>query len=351
MLQKNRFVLFIFISILFGKNTLAQEDSAFTVKYFNILPNTQIWALQAVSDTKVWFAGKRGIWGYTEDAGLSWHIDSIKADTVYPQFRSIAVLNDSTVLLLSIASPAYLFKTTNKGKTWRLVYKNTNKDIFYDGMVFYDSKHGVALGDPIDGCFQLIKTEDAGESWKQVDCANIPKALPGEGCFAASNSSLDIFSKQVWFATGGIHSRVFHSGDKGKRFEVYNSPLLEGEQMTGIFSIDFLNESMGVIAGGNYKKTDTSIVSFALTHDGGKTWNPVKTKRPFFGACVKFRTSNELFITGADGTFSYNIKTGKTIELKDKSGAALKFGTLRFSPSGKALWLANPKGQIALINF
>jgi photosystem II stability/assembly factor-like uncharacterized protein len=342
---------FIFVIILVSRRTSAQPYSSCNVEYFKPVSNLQIWALQAVSESKVWFAGKRGVWGYTEDAGKSWHIDSIKADTVYPMFRNISVLNDSTVLLLSAASPAYLFKTTNKGKTWRLVYKNSGKDIFFDSMIFYDSAHGIALGDPVDGCFQLIKTDDAGETWKQVDCAGIPKALPGEGCFAASNTCINIHSNSVWFASGGIHTRVFHSDDFGSHFTAHNTPLPQGEQMTGIFSIDFLNKSTGVIAGGNYNKTDSSITGLAITRDGGQTWKPVKTDKPFFGACVQFRNPNEVFVTGADGTYCYNIKTGITDELKDKSGAALKFGTLRFSPSGKALWMANPKGQLALMNL
>src|ERR1700722_15737855 len=128
LMRKN--TLLYFISLLFAQHVMAQQVSNFNVSYFHTLPNIHIRALKALSETTAWFASSRGVWGYTEDAGKTWHIDSIKADTSYPQFRSIVVLNDSTVLLLSIASPAYLFKTTNKGKTWKLVYKNTGKDIF-----------------------------------------------------------------------------------------------------------------------------------------------------------------------------------------------------------------------------
>jgi hypothetical protein len=137
----------------------------------------------------------------------------------------------------------------------------------------------------------------------------------------------------------------------GNHFEVYNSPMPTGGQLTGIFSVNFLNNSMGVIAGGNYEKLDSSIVSLALTGDGGKSWKLLKGKKAFFGACVKFRNSNEAFVTGSGGTFRYSTKTRKIIEVKDKSGDALKFSTLRFSPSGKAFWLADLKGNIALINW
>ncbi|HTA28568.1 MAG TPA: oxidoreductase [Bacteroidia bacterium] len=348
-MKKNIFLLFI--SIIFFANIHAQTDSAYAVQYFNAPPSLSIRALQVIGEAKAWFAANHGVWGYTENGGRTWHIDSIKVDTVYPQFRSIAVLNDSTVLLLSVASPAYLFKTTNKGKTWRLVFKNADRDIFFDCMKFYNAENGIAIADPKDGCCLLIKTKDGGESWKKVDCANIPRAKEGEACFAASNSNIAVYKNNVWFATGGMHARVFHSVDNGNHFEAYESPLPQGEQMTGIFSIDFLNEKTGIIAGGNYVKSDTSVICLALTHDGGKTWMPIKSKKPIFGSCVQFRNAAEFYITGQDGTFKCNIQSGKITELKDKSGEALKFNTLRFSASGKALWLAGSKGNIALIRL
>ena len=266
-------------------------------------------------------------------------------------FRSISVLNDSTVLLLSVASPAYLFKTTDKGKTWRLVYKNNDKDIFFDCMEFRDSKHGFALGDPIGGAFQFILTEDAGEKWESIDLDGMPIADSGEGCFAASNSNIDVRGKHIWFATGGMHTRIFHSSDAGKHFRVYNSPLPEGKQMTGIYSIDFCNASTGAIAGGEWGKSDTTLTCLAITRDGGSTWTAIKQINPFFGSCVKFRNSNEFYVTGATGTYRYNIKNNKMVEIKDKSGVLLKFTSLRFSPSGNALWMSDVKGNIAMIKL
>ena len=101
---------------------------------YHTLPHISIRALEVLNDSTIWFAANHGVWGYSDNNGTTFHIDSLKADSVYPEFRSIAILNDSTVLLLSIGSPACLFKTSNKGKTWRLVYSNQQKDIFFDSM-------------------------------------------------------------------------------------------------------------------------------------------------------------------------------------------------------------------------
>jgi photosystem II stability/assembly factor-like uncharacterized protein len=343
--------LLYFILLFFGQNAFSQKEISYTVNYFHTLPNIQIRALKAISNTKAWFASGRGIWGYTEDAGATWHIDSIKVDTAYPQFRSIAVLNDSTVLLLSIASPAYLFKTTNKGKTWKLVYKNSAKDIFFDSMIFYTSKDGLAISDPLEGCFQLIKTDDAGETWKQMDCTKIPKAEKGEACFASSNTNIVVHAKNIWFATGGANARVLHSVDMGNHFRAYNSPMPVGGQLTGIFSIDFFDETTGVIAGGEYNKPDSAMVSLATSQDGGISWKPFKTNKPIFGSCVQFKNHDEFYVTGDNGTYKCFIDKAQIIELRDKAGNELKYTTLSFSSDEKSLWLAGDNGAIALINL
>src|SRR5688572_21354658 len=190
----NRFLIIILIC-----QGLKAQKPALSVQQYTVLPKLSIRALEVINDKTAWFGANRGVWGYTEDSGKTWHIDSLKVDSLYPQFRSIAALNDSTIFLLSIASPAYLFKTTNKGKTWRVVYKNTHPKTFFDSMIFTDKKQGFALGDPIDGHITLLKTTNAGETWKEVPGDKIPALQEGEACFATSNTNLDAYKNMLWF--------------------------------------------------------------------------------------------------------------------------------------------------------
>lgn len=321
------------------------------ISYFQTLPHISIRALEVLNDSTVWFAANHGVWGFTNDEGITWHIDSIKTDSIYPEFRSIASLNDSTILLLSIGSPAYLYKTTNKGKTWRMVYANKHKDIFFDSMKFRNSKEGIAIGDPIDGCFQIIKTMDGGETWHPVNCANIPKANNGEACFAASNTCLDMFENNVWFVTGGKQARVFHSLDFGEHFKAYITPIVQGDTMTGNYSIDFYDEKIGVIAGGNYRKTDASI-TIATTYDGGKTWKEMKTEIPFFGSCVQVSSPEKIIITGHDGTFEMNADGKKLKAIVDTNGEKLMFNTFRICKQNNSIiWLAGRNGKIVRLGI
>lgn len=349
----NKVLLFFLLGIFLQSNSVFSQSLKFN--YFQTLPQISIRALEILNDSTIWFAANQGVFGYTENQGKTWHIDSIKADSIYPEFRSISILDNSTILLLSIGTPAYLFKTIDKGLTWQLAYTNRQEAIFFDCMKFKNSEEGIAIADPIDGCFKIIKTKDAGEHWTEIDCKNIPAALDGEACFAASNSCIDIVKENVWFATGGKHSRVFFSKDFGNHFVVFENPIQQGETMTGIFSVDFLDKDFGVVAGGNYDKTDTSIVAIATTKNGGRTWNEIKTATSFFGSCVqvidapskKKSNTNRLIITGHDGTYLLNSDGTQLKHIIGSLNEELKFNAVRCI--NKSFWFAGSNGLLLQI--
>jgi photosystem II stability/assembly factor-like uncharacterized protein len=60
---------------------------------------------------------------------------------------------------MSSGTPAYIFKTTDGGRSWKEVYKNSDTAYFLDAMDFWDDKRGMhCLGDPINGHFVLLST-------------------------------------------------------------------------------------------------------------------------------------------------------------------------------------------------
>jgi photosystem II stability/assembly factor-like uncharacterized protein len=88
-----------------------------------------------------------------------------------------------------------LMRSTDKGNTWKPAYSNTHPDVFFDSMKFMDEKNGTAVGDPINSRFTIISTVDGGETWRMMEESNLPGALPGEACFASSNTCLDVSEK------------------------------------------------------------------------------------------------------------------------------------------------------------
>jgi photosystem II stability/assembly factor-like uncharacterized protein len=308
--------------------------------------NASIRALEVVNDQTVWFAGSGGQFGYTEDGGNNWIVDSIKTDTIIPHFRAISV-TDEAVFLLSIASPALLYRSVDKGANWEIVYREDHKAAFYDAMAFWDDKEGIAMGDPTDGCLSVIITRDGGNSWEKIDCSKLPASEEGEAAFAASNSNIALVGDHAWIVSGGKKSRVFHSADRGRSWEVFDTPIISGEQMTGIFTSDFWDEKTGVVFGGNWETMDRNTANKAITEDGGKTWRLLADgQHPGYRSCVQYAPDGGgevLMVVGIPG-ISYSKDGGESWEaLSDEN-----FYTLRFGSTMKTAWVAgsNKVGKI-----
>jgi len=163
----------------------------------------------------------------------------------------------------------------------------------------------MAMGDPTEDCLSVIITNDGGNSWRKVSCANLPKVVEGEAAFAASNSNLMLKKSKSFMVSGGKKSRLFVSDDFGNSWQVYETPIIQGEAMTGIFSADFYNDKIGFITGGNYEKPNDNSNNKAITFDGGKTWKLVANGSGFgYGSCVQFVPNSNgkaLVSIGANG--------------------------------------------------
>ena len=107
--------------------------------------------------------------------------------------------------------------------------------------------------------------------------------------------------------SGGKKSRIFVSHDFGTSWQVYETPIVQGEEMTGIFTADFYNEKIGIIAGGNYLKQLQNWSNKAITLDGGKTWKLTADKAAFgYASCVQFvpkSKGKKLISVGGTGLF------------------------------------------------
>ena len=244
-------------------------------------------------------------------------------------------------------------------------------------MVFWDSRHGVVVGDPIPDesghlKFEVLLTDD-GQNWRVVPPARLPDALEGEGAFAASNTCVAIApvssDTNIWFATGGKVARVFHSADRGQTWQVFDTPMVHGPDSAGIFSIAFRDATHGVIAGGDYKRPNDDGPNLAFTEDGGKTWT-LSLLHPlaYFSAVAYDKHVNEeavreaavekkmrvhaisperLFIVGQDFVFDLR-PPGNPRRINGKKKLGIAFNAVSAQPDGGAL-VVGPKGAIAFI--
>jgi photosystem II stability/assembly factor-like uncharacterized protein len=234
--------------------------------------------LSVVNANVIWASGTEGTVIHTVDAGKSWAVTTV-AGAEKLDFRGIKAFDANTAVIISSGpaekGQAKMFRTTDGGKNWKQVFEEKHSGIFFDAIAFWDQQHGMVLSDPVEGKFALFTSEDGGVNWKQLSPANLPAALPKEGAFAASNSCLVVQgTSNVWFATGGASvARVFHSGDRGKTWQVAETPMHPANASSGIFSLAFKDEKNGIAVGGDYQKPEGSdLPNVMLTHDGGKTW-------------------------------------------------------------------------------
>ena len=279
---------------------------------------------------KAWYAGSKGKFGWVSLSGDKDFNGVVAKDTLLPEFRAIAQTS-TDVFILNVASPALLHKISKDGKHNKEVYTESGEKVFYDCMRFYNDKEGIAMGDPVNGCIAIVTTQDGGETWTKQPCRNMPLTVDGEAAFAASNTNIVVKGDETWIATGGKKSRVFYSGDKGKTWEVSDTPIAQGTEMSGIFSIDFYNENIGFAVGGDYDKRTKNSGNKILTTDGGKTWKLVGENNGFgYASCVQFvpgSDGNELVTAGPSGIY-YSYDRGNTWKKIVDSKA---FNTIQFA--------------------
>ncbi len=247
--------------------------------------SVSIRAITFLDNRTLAFAGSNGIYG-TVDVGSGKVRTNVQThDSLTPSFRAVGnTTND--FFMLSIESPALLYKTGDSGKM-ELVYKEEGEGVFYDAMVFWNDTEGIAVGDTVDGCLSIILSKDGGQSWKKIPCSDLPEGIEGEGAFAASNSNIAVAGTKVWIGT--TEGRVYHSKDKGATWEIQQTPMIAGEPPQGIYSMDFYDENLGFAIGGDYTSPDSNQKNKIITVDGGKTWSLIADgKEPDYKSCVQF---------------------------------------------------------------
>jgi photosystem II stability/assembly factor-like uncharacterized protein len=263
-------------------------------------------AVSAAPDHRsVWATGTHGTVLLSRD-GTQWIVDSLPDARSFDLRGVVAVGGGTAYAMVSTADTARIYKTFDGGDHWLLRYNDTRHGAFLDGIAFWDYRHGVALGDPIDGAFLVLTTADGGATWLPVSGSALPAPLPGEAAFAASNSALVVGPEgRAWFVTGGAaRARVYQTEDAGAHWAVADLPITAGNASSGAFSLAFRDAQHGLAVGGDFAAPDSSRPNVARTDDGGRTWQVADSARtvPYVSAVVA-AGGDTAVATGPRGTF------------------------------------------------
>lgn len=327
-------IAFVFILFIFFQSSVVSQKTKSTKDFKKVKidtlfqDNISIRAI-VVDANKIWYAANNSKFGFYDLGSKQKNEIFIQKDSLKVEYRSIAQ-NSENIFIVNVGNPAFLYKINKSNLQPKLVYQENHEKVFYDSMQFWNDKEGIAMGDPTDGTLSIIITRDGGFSWNKVATNSLPKVVGGEAAFAASNTNIVVKGINTWIVSGGVKSRVFYSPDKGLNWTVYETPIIQGQAMTGIFTADFYDAKIGFVAGGDYEQLQQNFGNKAITSNGGKTWQLIAENKGFgYASCVQYVPNSKgkgLVSVGASGLF-YSSDGGFNWEqlAKDPSLYTLRF--------------------------
>jgi photosystem II stability/assembly factor-like uncharacterized protein len=294
----------------------------------------------------IWVSGSNGVILKSVDGGgANWKRLHVEGGDAL-DFRAIRSFNARTAYVMSIGpgENSRIYKTVDGGEHWELQYTDKREAFFLDDLVCESEKECYAVSDPVNGKFLLVATDD-GTHWKELPQERMPAALPGEGAFAASGTTLAIHNRQeLYIASGGPAARVFHRWNWWMNWSVTDTPILSGDASQGIFSI--IREGNTVVAvGGDYKDVNRADRVAAYSLDKGITWKLSEQQPGGFRSAVASMGGRTLVAVGPNGE---DVSHDAGVHWAQTD--SLNLNAVVVCANGNA-WAAGPKGTIARLTY
>jgi len=337
----------------------APSRGQFTLQTSNTTADLR--GIHNVGNGVAWASGTNGTVLRTEDGGYVWQSCAVPAGAEKLDFRGVQAFDANTAIVMSSGpgDQSRLYKTTDGCHTWKLLFRNPDKDGFWDALHWAarpNTESLTVLGDPVGSRMTLFamnpdntlmvhpkiwygnlpvrrqlqlhdpnadpvpqKSNEAQDSPNNLQ--HNPTPLAKEAFFAASNSSYVQLSKFSFAFAGG--------GPSGARAFVYDCQPFEGRvvhcdwitselpmahsESAGAFSISANRTTTGnvlepngvtlIAVGGDYRHPDSTTGTAAFTIDFARHWLPTQTPPHGYRSSVAYDASSKTWITvGPNGT-------------------------------------------------
>ncbi len=306
--------------------------------------------LSVVTDEVFWASGSNGSVVRSTDGGKTLQWIPVPGHEKR-DFRDIEAFSADTALIMAIAEPAVILKTTDGGKNWKKVFEDTTKGMFLDAMDQYPNGTMIVVGDPIEGNLYAAMSMDKGDSWQKLSMKNLKKNIlkvqDTEAMFASSGTNIKLipekdFGTPTLLVTGGSKASI-----KDLYYHSFNDslPMMQGGTSTGANSIDYWSKTKtAVIVGGDFSKdtiaTDNCVL---VTFKKGKpTFSKPSIPPHGYRSCVIYLNEKELVTCGTSG-IDVSKDGGQTWQFISKES----FHVVQKARNGKVIFLAGGNGRIA----
>ncbi|BAV04801.1 Uncharacterized protein SAMN05421788_11880 [Filimonas lacunae] len=323
---------------------LVKSQQKYTVSLLDSGRSVSLRGLSAPSDAVVWVSGNHGNVARSVDGGQHFEWFQV-AGFEERDFRDIEAFDADTAVIMAIAEPAQILRTTDGGKHWKIVFTDSTKGMFLDAMSFW-GKYGTVVGDPVNGRFFIAHTTDGGLTWNPMH-PYMPEAENGEACFASSGTNLhplkgNLRTTFLGMVTGGLSSRLHLIPFDGTKMAELTTrlPMLQGKESTGANSLTAWKQKW-LIVGGDFTQPENMEGNCLISTNGGKNWQKPGTPPNGYRSCVLYLDKNRAITCGLNG-----------IDVSEDEGfhwfsiSTRGFHVVQKAKMGNIVYFAGAKGQI-----
>ena len=322
--------------------TTSESEFHIQIEAKEAISTASVRGLFLVNDQVGWASGTGGTFLRMID-GENWTADTIAGYT-HLDFRDVHAFDANTALLMAAGEEGRILRTEDGGISWTEVYTRLDSGIFLDGMDFHGNV-GYCYGDPIDGKFVVIRSDDFGKTWEEVSKELLPNSLPHEAGFAASGTGLLSLEKMIYVATGGDSlARIMRIAQGQEQWDFFNTPL-RSETGCGIFSITAAKQNL-IAVGGCYLDSANATGNCAVSADWGETWSLIAENQPRgYRSCVAYAEKSDFLLTTGRTGMDYSLDQGYNWTALTDEG----FNTCALADSTG--WAMGKSGKIAKLSW
>jgi photosystem II stability/assembly factor-like uncharacterized protein len=240
---------------------------------------------------KIWVAGDSGVIARAEDNTLaSWTL----LNSGIPKDEFISWLEFvGTQTLFAGSGSGRIYRSTNSGGTWTVVFSDATLTNFINYIKFFDASRGIANGDGLSGSATMafLETTDGGATWKNNNSYLVGTGYPCIVRFPSPDHGY-LLGYRYGSDQSTIARGIWRTGDLGKTWSFATIGTTSADSTARSDAIDFLNGMNGLIS-----RRDSTIWK---TTDGGATWQLIaRTAARCYG--IQYLASDFAVAVGGSG--------------------------------------------------